>query len=223
MIKSKKTNEEYSNELNALGEKVTKYMNPETDKQVLQNIESKVNSFAQEQEWLKQKVEENKETNERFFKELTTVNKKVSGSSTQSLTENYSTEPKISCTMCDLKFKERHQMKKHIKMNHPKLMVCSICDDKFTECHKLEEHLMDVHKKKKNFTCSVCKVGFVLRWRMAKHVKLHEQTSIKTCHYFNNQKECPFARVGCKFIHEEADLCRFQRQCDRPMCQFKHS
>ena len=43
----------------------------------------------------------------------------------------------------------------------------------------------------------------------------------KYCHYYNNQKTCPFELLRCKFKHEESPLCKF-KNCFNPLCQFKH-
>ena len=46
------------------------------------------------------------------------------------------------------------------------------------------------------------------------------------CHYYSNFGRCDFElRNGrkCKFSHEKAPLCRFDRNCDRRKCMFSHS
>ena len=41
------------------------------------------------------------------------------------------------------------------------------------------------------------------------------------CHYFNNDKMCPFEELGCKFFHTDSKKCKFGLTCQR-MCPFKH-
>ena len=41
------------------------------------------------------------------------------------------------------------------------------------------------------------------------------------CHYFNNEKDCPF-EGRCIFAHEESPECRFGQTCERVMCMFSH-
>ena len=43
----------------------------------------------------------------------------------------------------------------------------------------------------------------------------------KYCHYFNNQKSCPFELLGCKFKHEESPTCKFQNRFNS-LCPFRH-
>ena len=52
-------------------------------------------------------------------------------------------------------------------------------------------------------------------------MKNHKDTSAPYCHYYNNQKECPFFKVGCMFKHERSGKCKFNN-CSRKLCQFEH-
>ena len=36
-------------------------------------------------------------------------------------------------------------------------------------------------------------------------------------------KICPYEEVGCKFKHEQSEICKFNKQCNFKLCQFKHS
>ena len=61
-----------------------------------------------------------------------------------------------------------------------------------------------------------------MKWRMEKHTSDH-RVDIKSCHYFNNDKPCPYDKVGCKFKHETAPECRFNLKCTFKLCQFTHT
>ena len=61
-----------------------------------------------------------------------------------------------------------------------------------------------------------------MKWRMEKHTSDH-RVDIKFCHYFNNDKPCPYDKVGCKFKHETAPECRFNLKCTFKLCQFTHT
>ena len=41
------------------------------------------------------------------------------------------------------------------------------------------------------------------------------------CHYFNNDKDCPFDDQ-CIFAHNEAPECKFGGGCERILCMFQH-
>ena len=79
------------------------------------------------------------------------------------------------------------------------------------------------NKNHQEFKCNICKKGFVLKWRLQKHMKIHNNKNCQPCHYFNNGKMCPFEELGCKFLHINSKLCRFGQECDNKMCPFRHS
>ena len=56
---------------------------------------------------------------------------------------------------------------------------------------------------------------------MQKHIQAtHDDVTI-FCHYFNNQKDCPYDDE-CVFVHEESAICKFGNGCERLLCMFKH-
>ena len=85
----------------------------------------------------------------------------------------------------------------------------------------LELHLK-IHNTEKEYKCEICDKTFHMKWRLAKHMKLHEITNLKFCHYFNNRKFCNFEELGCMFRHEHAPVCTRGKFCKVKLCQFKH-
>ena len=61
-----------------------------------------------------------------------------------------------------------------------------------------------------------------MKWRLDKHEKAHTLENIKFCHYFNNEKNCPYEEVGCMFKHEQSQVCRYKDNCSNKLCQFHH-
>jgi hypothetical protein len=53
-------------------------------------------------------------------------------------------------------------------------------------------------------------------------MSIHLDTNILHCHYFNNDKNCPFQEHGCKFLHQETKICTFRQKCQRRLCPFRH-
>ena len=51
---------------------------------------------------------------------------------------------------------------------------------------------------------------------------LHKPNNRRKCHYFNNGKECPYAEVGCMFVHDFSEECKHGSKCTRQLCQFQH-
>ena len=85
-------------------------------------------------------------------------------------------------------------------------LSCSICEDVFDKYCELENHLNVVHGQQKDNMCSICGKGFVLKWRLNKHLKIHTSNSIKPCRYFVSKSTCPFEEIGCKFLHKMPDV-----------------
>ena len=53
-------------------------------------------------------------------------------------------------------------------------------------------------------------------------MKLHTEEFIKHCYYFNNNKNCWFEELGCKFLHAEAKKCGFGSKWKRRLCPLRH-
>ena len=70
----------------------------------------------------------------------------------------------------------------------------------------------------------MCYKTFLLKWRLRKHMKEHEDLNKKCCHYFSNNKICNFEEIaGCMFKHEAAPLCKNSNKCKVSKCQFSHT
>ena len=79
-------------------------------------------------------------------------------------------------------------------------MQCSSCGKTFGRFSDLESHIKTFHENHPEFKCEVCEKTFVLKWRLRKHMKIHNG-HVQPCHYYNNNKTCPFEELGCKFNH----------------------
>ena len=127
----------------------------------------------------------------------------------------------IDGEVCDKTLIVKPNLKGQAKTRHSKTYECELCKETFTESWKMEEHL-EHHGNEKPFKCNICDKGFYLKWRMEKHTSDH-RADIKFCHYYNNDKPCPYDKVGCKFKHENAPECRFNLRCTFKLCQFTHT
>ena len=56
---------------------------------------------------------------------------------------------------------------------------------------------------------------------LEKHVDAVHAGFTLYCHYYNNNKECPYDEV-CIFEHEESESCRYGKGCEREMCMYTH-
>ena len=103
-----------------------------------------------------------------------------------------------------------------------KSQKCKHCSMKFDQNIELENHLKFKHLEEAQvFECNICDKKFLLKWRLQKHLDVHE-VNTKYCHYFNNKKECPYIEFGCMFKHEASPECKFIDNCKNKLCQFKH-
>ena len=99
---------------------------------------------------------------------------------------------------------------------------CNQCSDSFQNRYSLENHELEIHENRKEFKCENCGLSFMSKWIYNKHIVMHQQTRIRRCHYFNNEMDCPFMKNGCKFLHEQSEICKFGQYCRGTMCQYRH-
>ena len=58
------------------------------------------------------------------------------------------------------------------------------------------------------FECDECDKVFKHETNLEKHKKaVHEDVEL-FCHFFNNDKDCPY-QEECIFMHEESEVCKF--------------
>ena len=130
-------------------------------------------------------------------------------------------EQSLDCRVCGEQFKGQKKLREHIKIKHPKVYACKECELTFSVSWKMEKHTK-THENVELFKCNVCDKEFASKWRMKKHNESHGNIE-KFCHYFNNEKQCPYDDLGCKFLHEDSDNCKFGKYCNFNLCQFKHN
>ena len=140
-------------------------------------------------------------------------------------TQKSFTNPKtksIQCEECRQTCVTRAELKSHIRDSHPKQISCNQCESSFRESWQLEIHLK-THNALKDFKCEDCGKEFYLKWRFSQHMKTHKSPKVKHCHYFNNNKVCPYEEVGCKFQHKKSSEFRNRNNCKTRLCAFQHS
>jgi hypothetical protein len=82
---------------------------------------------------------------------------------------------------------------------------CNLCGLTFSRNCDLEMHVENEHENAKKHECDVCGKTFVLKWRMKKHMEGHSDVP-SFCHYYNNNKPCPYELIGCMFQHKNSEL-----------------
>ena len=71
--------------------------------------------------------------------------------------------------------------------------------------------------------CKDCVKTYVFKWRLRKHEENHNNMSLKKCHFFNNEKACPFEQIGCMFAHSPSEKCKNGKNCRYKLCSYKHN
>ena len=57
---------------------------------------------------------------------------------------------------------------------------------------------------------------------LERHIEAVHTDSIIFCHYYNNDKDCPFGDV-CIFEHDEAENCKCGKVFERRKCMYSHT
>ena len=131
-------------------------------------------------------------------------------------------ETSKKCKICEESFSSQSFLKKHLVENHPSRIKCKKCETTFERNSDLEVHITNNHEGTDQHSCDICGKTFVLKWRLKKHTDGHNNKSQKYCHYYNNDKSCPYEEIGCKFQHQISEKCVFGQKCKNKLCQFKH-
>ena len=158
-----------------------------------------------EMEWLKRKVQE-----------LETVLADI---------KNKKVQEQFKCKKCQKIFESDDSLKNHLTLNHSNRVKCKLCAKDFSKNNHLEVHIKTEHQEVEKIKCEICDMTFVLEWRLKKHKNIHSEKAVnfKFCHYYNNNKTCPYSDLGCMFRHEDSPICLSKTKCSNNLCQFKHS
>ena len=195
----------------------------------IKDIDTKLINLDKEYVCLKESIALKQVVQEQFVSKIEVMNTdlenmKVSSKRETEIStseEKNTAGSKNSCNKCDMTFNSKVKLKYHIRIHHPQILNCPECEEKFDENYKLENH-MKSHSGSKTFQCDVCSSEFQLKWRLNKHKMGHQAQFKRKCHYYNNDKICPFMENGCKFAHEVSSECFFKENCTKDMCQFRH-
>ena len=125
----------------------------------------------------------------------------------------------FKCNQCKKKFESIKELQDHKKEEGSceSNFKCDECGKTFRNKKQLEVH----EKKHQKFECDECDCEFSYEGLLERHTEaVHGDMKI-FCHYFNNDKDCPFDEE-CIFAHEDSRACKFGNGCERMMCMFQH-
>ena len=96
---------------------------------------------------------------------------------------------KFRCEVCYFKFKQKGDLKRHVKIIHEKVrsFICKFCDLSFQTRGTLNRHVNSKHQEKKPFKCDVCDLAF----SRSDHLKKH-----KKCKHFEKSQKKDTAKIG---------------------------
>jgi DNA-binding ferritin-like protein (Dps family) len=159
----------------------------------------------------------------------------------------------VECGKCELKFESHENLEKHMSshedMSKDKNLNCNKCERKYSNMGKLRRHDWRSHRE---IECNLCGVTIESRQQISQHRKSEHQMFRKIfCKFFPDcidEDECIFEheegsrREGfhgcingetcsdqsCQFSeasHKNVKnaVCRFQANCNRLNCAYKHS
>ena len=128
--------------------------------------------------------------------------------------------PSLKCHKCSKIFQCSEDFKKHMikHRNKSDTFNCDLCELEFNE-----EWKMLAHKKNHiNFKCEKCDKNFHFQVLKEKHMNISHGNKLIYCHYFNNNKNCPYEE-NCMYIHDDSEICKYDSKCARNLCMYKHS
>ena len=87
------------------------------------------------------------------------------------------------CPICKWRFKQLHNMKRHL-LTHSgaKPFSCDFCDKSYTDNYSLKQHVATVHEKVLAFKCGTCGCCFGKKSNLTRHIfSVHEKVRHE-CH-----------------------------------------
>ena len=126
---------------------------------------------------------------------------------------------RFKCRKCGNKFENvtDYQDHKNDQSSCQANFKCDECDKSF----RSENQLIIHQKKHEKFECEECGNDYNFEGLLEKHNEAVHGSMKIFCHYFNNEKECPFDDQFI-FVHEDSPVCRYGKGCERLLCMFQH-
>ena len=125
----------------------------------------------------------------------------------------------FKCRKCGDKFETLKELKDHKESECVDMQLkCNECGKCFEDKKKLDDHTSKAHVK---YDCDECGQEFKFEAILEKHIEAVHRDDVLYCHYFNNDKDCPFDEE-CIYLHEDSEPCKFNGICERKLCMYKH-
>ena len=126
-------------------------------------------------------------------------------------------EKRNMCNNCEKNLDRSNNFEKHKNRSSMGVFKCEQCKKEFDQEWKKRAH----EKKHKKYQCDKCDECFEYQDIMKKHKLVSHENTKLYCHFFNNDKSCPYDD-RCIFLHEDSRVCKYDLNCERDYCMFKH-
>ena len=83
---------------------------------------------------------------------------------------HFQKSPKVSCTDCEIFFKNKDDLLKHIGEVHNNLIKCNKCNFSCYSNDKMKRHITDIHGNFEKFICSECNQVYIKEWTLKRHM-----------------------------------------------------
>jgi hypothetical protein len=121
------------------------------------------------------------------------------------------------CTNCDKILESGKVLKNPKKKSSTGEFKCDQCKKEFDQEWKMNAH----ERKHKRYQCDRCDESFEYQDILRKHKLVSHENTKLYCHFYNNEKTCPYDE-RCIFLHEDSTFCKYDPNCERDFCMFKH-
>ena len=96
------------------------------------------------------------------------------------------------CNACGVSMTTTREYKDHMRCHHSEeSLKCNQCEQMFYGEWKLNVHI----KTHREYSYQMCERTFKYEQILVKHMKIAHEDIKLYCHYFNNEKTCPFKRL----------------------------
>ena len=130
----------------------------------------------------------------------------------------------LSCNKCSYTTSSNAELIEHIR-KHSVNIPCQSCNYIARNVIDLREHKRVRHPSKTVRFSQEYNSNMNQQNRTMHKATKSIEVNTQYCHYWNNYGKCQYEFKNnrpCKFSHSDAPRCKFDGQCNRKSCMFKH-
>lgn len=132
---------------------------------------------------------------------------------------------KLSCHLCDKKFKDQEIFEGHLKVhNGLPAYSCSYCDKTFNFKNNYQTHLL-LHTNERPYPCNLCEKSFRSKWDLTMHIRVHNNIRKYECNICNKKFRVSSHMTAHHYTHFsksfQCDICLHTYISPRTLKQHK--